>query len=37
MLLEALRCAGIKGYVLKTKAAEELVRAIQEVSRGSCT
>jgi len=32
-VLEALR-AGIKGYVLKTKAAEELVQAIQEVSRG---
>ncbi|HEX4967379.1 MAG TPA: response regulator transcription factor, partial [Nitrospiraceae bacterium] len=32
-VLEALR-AGIKGYVLKTKAAEELVLAIQEVSRG---
>ena len=32
-VLGALR-AGIKGYVLKTKAAEELVQAIQEVSRG---
>ena len=32
-VLEALR-AGFKGYVLKTKAAEELVQAIQEVSRG---
>ncbi len=32
-VLEALR-AGIKGYILKTKAAEELVQAIQEVSRG---
>jgi DNA-binding NarL/FixJ family response regulator len=32
-ILEALR-AGIKGYVLKSKAAEELVQAIQEVSRG---
>ncbi len=32
-VLEALR-AGIKGYVLKTKAAEELVQAIQEVARG---
>ena len=32
-VLEALR-AGIKGYDLKTKAAEELVQAIQEVSRG---
>lgn len=32
-VLEALR-AGIKGYVLKTKAAEELIQAIQEVSRG---
>jgi DNA-binding NarL/FixJ family response regulator len=26
--------AGIRGYVLKTQAAEELARAIQEVSRG---
>ncbi|MBY0249705.1 MAG: response regulator transcription factor [Nitrospiraceae bacterium] len=32
-ILGALR-AGIKGYVLKSKAAEELVQAIQEVSRG---
>jgi len=32
-VLDALR-AGIKGYVLKTKAAEELIRAIQEVSLG---
>ena len=32
-VLGALR-AGIKGYVLKTKAAEELVQAIHEVSRG---
>ncbi|TLY28607.1 MAG: response regulator transcription factor [Nitrospirae bacterium] len=32
-VLDALR-AGIKGYVLKTKAAEELVQAIQEVSLG---
>ncbi|MGH7206636.1 MAG: response regulator [Nitrospiraceae bacterium] len=32
-VLEALR-GGIKGYVLKTKAAEELVQAIQEVSLG---
>jgi DNA-binding NarL/FixJ family response regulator len=32
-VLEALR-AGIKGYVLKTKAPEQLVEAIQEVSRG---
>ena len=34
-VLEALR-AGIKGYVLKSCAAEELVRAIREVMRG-CT
>lgn len=33
-VLEALR-AGIKGYVLKSCAAEELVLAIQEVLRGS--
>jgi two-component system response regulator NreC len=33
-VLDALR-AGIKGYVLKTKAAEELIRAIQEVSLGN--
>src|SRR6266481_668332 len=32
-VMEALR-AGIKGYVLKTQAATDLVRAIQEVSRG---
>ncbi len=32
-VLEALR-GGIKGYVLKTKSAEELVQAIQEVSMG---
>lgn len=32
-VLEALR-VGFKGYVLKTKAVEELVQAIQEVSRG---
>lgn len=32
-VLAALR-AGIKGYVLKTKVADELVQAIQEVSRG---
>ena len=32
-VLQALR-AGIKGYVLKTRATEELVQAIQEVSRG---
>ncbi|HSY99339.1 MAG TPA: response regulator transcription factor [Terriglobales bacterium] len=31
---EALR-AGVKGYVLKSQAAEALVHAIQEVSRGS--
>lgn len=33
-VMEALR-AGIKGYVLKSCAEEELVRAIQEVLRGS--
>ena len=33
LILEAMR-AGIKGYVLKSKATEELVEAIQEVSRG---
>jgi len=32
-LVEAVR-AGVTGYVLKTKAAEELVQAIQEVVRG---
>lgn len=32
-ILDALR-AGIKGYVLKSKAAEELIQAIHEVSRG---
>jgi len=32
-VLEALR-AGIKGYVVKTQAAADLVRAIQEVRRG---
>ena len=32
-VLEALR-VGFKGYLLKTKAVEELVQAIQEVSRG---
>jgi two-component system, NarL family, response regulator NreC len=32
-VLEALR-TGFKGYVLKTKAAEELIQAIQDVSRG---
>jgi DNA-binding NarL/FixJ family response regulator len=32
-VLEAIR-AGIRGYVLKTRAAEELVRAILDVSRG---
>ena len=31
---EAL-CAGVKGYVLKRQAAEDLVHAIQEVCRGS--
>lgn len=33
-VMEALR-AGVKGYVLKTQAAEELVQAIREVSRGA--
>jgi len=33
-VVEALQ-AGAKGYVLKTQAAEDLVRAIDEVSRGS--
>lgn len=33
-VLEALR-AGIRGYVLKSRAASELVQAIREVSRGS--
>lgn len=32
-VMEALR-AGIKGYVLKTQAATDMVQAIQEVSRG---
>lgn len=32
-VLEALR-AGVKGYVVKTQAAGDLVRAIQEVQRG---
>jgi DNA-binding NarL/FixJ family response regulator len=32
-ILEALR-AGLRGYVVKTQAAADLVRAIQEVSRG---
>ncbi len=32
-VLEGIR-AGIKGYVVKTQAAPELVRAIEEVSRG---
>ncbi|HJS67024.1 MAG TPA: response regulator transcription factor [Nitrospiraceae bacterium] len=32
-VLDALR-AGFKGYILKTRAAEELIQAIQEVSRG---
>lgn len=32
-VLEALR-AGVKGYVVKTQAAADLVRAIQEVQRG---
>jgi len=33
-VVEALQ-AGAKGYVLKTQAAEDLVRAIEEVSRGA--
>ena len=33
-VLEALR-AGVSGYVVKTQAAEDLVRAIQEVERGA--
>jgi len=33
-VLEALR-SGIRGYVLKSRAASELVQAIREVSRGS--
>jgi DNA-binding NarL/FixJ family response regulator len=33
-ILEALR-AGVSGYVLKTQAADDLVRAIREVSQGS--
>jgi DNA-binding NarL/FixJ family response regulator len=33
-VLEALR-GGVKGYVVKTQAAEDLVRAIQEVQRGT--
>jgi DNA-binding NarL/FixJ family response regulator len=33
-VIDALR-AGISGYLLKTRAAEDLVRAIREVSRGS--
>ena len=32
-VLEALR-AGLRGYVLKTRAAEELVQAIRDVSKG---
>ena len=32
-VLEAL-CAGVKGYVVKTQAAADLVRAIHEVQRG---
>jgi DNA-binding NarL/FixJ family response regulator len=32
-VLEALR-AGVRGYVLKTRAAEELVQAIRDVSKG---
>ena len=33
-VMEALR-AGVKGYVLKTQAAQDLVQAIKEVSRGA--
>jgi DNA-binding NarL/FixJ family response regulator len=33
-VIDALR-AGISGYLLKTRAAEDLVRAIREVSRGT--
>ncbi len=33
-VMEALR-AGIRGYVLKTQASEDLVQAIREVSRGA--
>lgn len=33
-VMDALR-AGIRGYVLKTQAAQDLVQAIREVSRGS--
>jgi DNA-binding NarL/FixJ family response regulator len=33
-VMEALR-AGIRGYLLKTQAAQDLVQAIREVSRGS--
>ena len=33
-VLEAMR-AGVKGYVLKTRASGDLVQAIQEVSRGT--
>jgi two-component system response regulator NreC len=33
-VMESLR-AGVKGYLLKTQAAEDLVRAIREVSKGS--
>jgi DNA-binding NarL/FixJ family response regulator len=32
-VLQALR-AGARGYVLKTQAAEDLIRAIREISRG---
>ncbi len=32
-VLQAMR-AGVKGYVLKTQAAEDLIRAIRETSRG---
>ena len=34
MVIEALR-AGVKGYVLKTQAAADLIQAIRETSRGS--
>ena len=35
-VLQALR-AGIRGYILKTQAPEDLAQAVREVSRGSCT
>jgi two-component system response regulator NreC len=33
-VMEAMR-AGVKGYLLKTQAAQDLVRAVREVSRGA--